>query len=87
MAVRHRADDDFWRLFEALPPDIQERARKAFELLKANPQHPSLRFKKVGTKWSARVDRNHRAIAIESDQGLIWTWIGSHDDYMREIAK
>ena len=84
--MRHRADADFWGLYHALPEQTRERADKAFALLKENPQHPSLRFKKVGTKWSARVDRQYRALAIETDDGLLWTWIGSHDDYIREIG-
>lgn len=86
MAIRHRADADFWKLYEALPKRIRERADKAFALLKQDPQHPSLHFKKVGKKWSARVDRGYRAIAIETDDGLLWTWIGSHDGYLREIG-
>jgi hypothetical protein len=85
MANRHRADADFWKHYDALPREVRQRADKAVELLRQNPQHPSPRFKKVGKKWSARVDRGYRAIAVETDEGLIWTWIGSHDEYMREI--
>ena len=32
---------------------------------------------------SARVGINHRAIGIEVDDGLLWTWIGPHDEYVR----
>ncbi len=85
--MRHRTDADFWRLYDSLPNDVRERADKAFALLKQNPRHPSLHFKKVGAKWSARVDRVHRALAIETNDGLLWFWIGSHDEYMREINK
>ena len=84
--MAHRADADFWDLYHKLPTKVRKRADKAFALLKASPDHPSLHFKKVGEKWSARVDRSHRALAIETDEGLLWVWIGSHDDYMREIA-
>ena len=84
--MRHRADQDFWKLYEALPTSIKERAKKAFALLKDDSSHPSLRFKKVGSKWSARIDRKHRALAIETDDGLLGVWIGSHDDYEREIT-
>lgn len=87
MATRHRADVDFWKCYAALPPTVKEQADKAFELLKQDPQHPSLRFKRVGRKWSARVNKGYRAIAIDTDDGLLWTWIGGHDDYMREIGK
>ena len=77
--MRHRPDADFWQLYEALPSDVRERADKAYELLKNSPHPPSLRFKKAGTKWSARIDRGYRALAVETDDGLLWIWIGSHD--------
>lgn len=83
--MRHRADHEFWQRYQVLPENVRLRADKAFELLKQNPRHPSLRFKKVGMKWSVRVDRGYRALAIETDDGLLWIWIGSHDDYQREI--
>ena len=85
--MRHRADSDFWSAYDALPERSRAQADKAFQLLKQNPQHPSLHFKKVGTKWSARVGRKHRALAIETDDGLLWFWIGSHADYDRLIAQ
>jgi hypothetical protein len=42
----HRANADFWNDYRALPADIRVRADKQFALLKDNPQHPSLQFKK-----------------------------------------
>jgi hypothetical protein len=84
--VNHRATASFWRSYHALPQDIRDRAEKAFALLKSDPRHPSLRFKKVGTLWSARVGRDHRALAIEDSNGLAWIWIGTHADYDRLIG-
>jgi hypothetical protein len=85
--MRHQADAGFWDLYFQLAEPTRKRADKAFALLKQNSDHPSLHFKKVGAKWPARVDRNHRALAIETDDGLLWVWIGSHDAYIREIGK
>jgi len=48
--------------------------------------HPSLHFKKVGRFRSARVGRNFRALAIETDDGLLWFWIGNHAEYERLIG-
>jgi hypothetical protein len=59
--VNHRATAGFWRSYYALPQDIRDRAEKAFALLKSDPRHPSLRLKKVGSLWSARISRDHRA--------------------------
>lgn len=56
-------------------------ARKNFELLKQNPRHSSLHFKKVNQFWSARVGLNYRALAVEDADDFIWVWIGSHSDY------
>ncbi len=83
--MRHRADADFWAAYEVLPEHVREQADRAYKLLKDNPQLPSLHFKKVGSLWSARVGRKYRALAIETDDGFLWTWIGTHDEYERQI--
>ena len=58
----HRASSDFWQAYNALPETIQRRADKQFELLEANPQHPSLQFKKLGERhYEQEVDSNIRA--------------------------
>ena len=82
----HRTTPQFWERFEKLPESIQSLARRNFELLKQNSGYPSLRFKKVGRFWSARVGLNHRALAIEDGPDFIWVWIGDHDEYDRLIG-
>jgi len=62
-------------------------ARRNFELLKKNPAHPSLHFKKVGKLRSVRIGLNHRALAVEDGTDLIWVWIGAHDEYKRLIKE
>ncbi len=84
--MRHRAAADFWQQYLALPQDVRSRADKQFSLLKTNPQHPSLQFKKIGNRrgheiWSARVTLNYRALAIRRDDGYLWLWIGDHKAY------
>ena len=83
----HRATPRFWKLFADLPEVVQTVARKNFGLLKANPAHPSLHFKKVGSFWSARAGLNYRALATEDGSDFIWVWIGNHDDYSRMIKR
>lgn len=56
-------------------------ADKSFTLLKSDPRHPSLHFKKVGRFWSARIGLYYRALAMEVHEGVLWLWIGSHADY------
>ncbi len=84
--MAHRASPDFWADYDALPPAVRVRADKQFELLKSNPQHPSLHFKKVGDRngrevWSVRVTLRHRALAVKTDSGFLWFWIGDHASY------
>jgi hypothetical protein len=81
----HKTTTRFWSCFHALPEPVQRLARKNYELLKDNPRHPSLRFKKVGKLWSARVGSNHRALAMEDKNGYVWIWIGTHEEYDRLI--
>jgi hypothetical protein len=79
--MKHFATPGFWAHYRQLPDDIQQLADKNFSLLKENPQHPSLRFKKVGAFWSARVGLHYRALAKERAEGLVWFWIGHHSNY------
>ena len=79
--MRHFASPAFWDAYEKLPTAVRELADKNYALLKADPQHPSLRLKKVGRYWSVRVEARYRALATEVDNGLLWFWIGSHADY------
>ena len=79
--MRHFASLAFWDAYEKLPEDVRELADKNYALLKANAQHPSLHFKKVGRFWSLRIGLRYRALATEVDEGLLWFWIGSHADY------
>jgi hypothetical protein len=87
--MAHRATPEFWYLYRQLPDAIRALADKSFERLKQSPSHPSLRLKKVIGKqglWSARVGRSHRALAYEIDEGFLWFWIGTHDDYDQLIS-
>ena len=80
--MRHRASPRFWACYNSLPSEVKLQADRCFKLLKAEPRHPSLRFKKIGKFWSARVGLRFRALAVEaSSQDLIWVWIGSHAEY------
>jgi len=64
----HRTNARFWRCFNQLPQPIQILAKKNFELLKNNLNHPSLSFKKVGKFWSVRVGINYRALAFKDGE-------------------
>jgi hypothetical protein len=79
--MRHFASPDFWDAYERLPEQVRVQADRNYRLLKIDPQHPSLHFKKVGRFWSVRVGLRYRALATDVEDGLLWFWIGSHADY------
>jgi hypothetical protein len=83
----HRTTARFWARLAGLPQSAQRVARENFELLRANPAHPSLHFKKVGKLWSVRAGLTHRALAVEDGANFIWVWIGPHDEYERLIRR
>jgi hypothetical protein len=79
--MSHFASPAFWEAYSKLPKPVRDLADKNYALLKREPQHPSLRLKKVGDYWSVRIGLRYRALATEVDGGLLWFWIGSHADY------
>ena len=81
--MKHYAAPSFWSRFDSLPVEIQELARKNYDLLVADPWHPSLHFKRVGKYWSVRVGEHYRALGKPIADGVLWGWIGTHAEYNR----
>ena len=80
----------FREAFSRLPEPIKERAREAYRRFAENPNHPSLRFKRVHASepiYSVRVSRDYRAVGIREGDTVIWFWIGSHTDYDDLISR
>ena len=84
--IRSRTTRRFWRLFSDLPVEVQQEARRAYQLFQTNPAHPVLRFKKLEGEddvYSARVGLGYRALAVIKKDRVVWYWIGSHAEYDR----
>ena len=79
--MKHHASPRFWALYEALPAEIRALADKNFEVLKSNPRHPSLHFKRIRDLWSVRIGLHYRALGMAVDDGMLWFWIGTHAEY------
>jgi hypothetical protein len=79
--VKHYASPQFWRTYRQLPAEVRALADKNFELLKADPRHPSLHLKRIDKLWSVRVGAHHRALGFDRAEGVVWFWIGSHAEY------
>lgn len=74
----------FWRAYARLSEVNRQAARRAYALFTKNPDHPSLRFKKLGgydQVWSVRVNEQYRAIGERHGDTIIWVWIGTHNEF------
>lgn len=90
--MNHYTTAGFWKLHDQLPEHIRELAKKNYELLKADPVHRSVNFKKLaGTGRnqyaSARVGDHYRAVCTLVDGDALWLWIGSHEDYNKLLKR
>jgi hypothetical protein len=86
--MQSRATRQFWRLFSALPLDVQLDAKHADRMFHSNPAHPGLQFKKLEGEddlYSVRIGLGYRALAIMKKDRVIWYWIGSHSGYDRLV--
>ena len=80
----------FWKLYEALPEQIQRAAKTAYRRFEQDSSHPGLQFKSVHeTKpiYSARISRDYRAVGVKNDDEIVWFWIGSHGDYDKILSR
>lgn len=88
--MRSRVNERFRKAFDALPGEIQRKAREAYTRWHENPSHPSLQYKKIHATlpiYSVRIALGWRAIGMAQDDEVIWFWIGSHADYDKLIAR
>jgi hypothetical protein len=79
----------FWRAYEQLSPSMKARAKAAWQLFERNPEHPSLRFKKLQTRqdlWSVRVTDQYRAVGLRTGEAIEWLWIGTHNEFDKRFS-
>ena len=82
--MKHQTTEpNFRKLLAALPKNVRQTARKNYNLLKQNPRHPSLDFKKLGGMpghFSVRAGLGYRAHGKKKDNVMSWYWIGGRGD-------
>lgn len=79
-----RTRPSFWRAYERLNEPNRKAARRAYTIFTQTPDHPSLRFKKLGgyeQVWSVRINEQYRAIGERRDDTIIRVWIGTHNEF------
>lgn len=88
--MKSRTVADFWKQFYALPPDVQERANRAYRQWRANPFAHGLYFKRVSDAeplYSVRIGRKCRAVGLLEGDTMFWYFIGKHEEYDRELKR
>ncbi len=81
---------DFLACFRQLPQDIKKKTRKNYRLWQQNPNHPSLRFKRVHTRepiYAVRIGIAWRALGLAEGNAIHWFWIGPHAEYDRLLRQ
>jgi len=79
-----RTRPSFWRAHESLDNRTKLAAKRSYEIFSQNPEHPSLRFKKLGgydNVWSVRINEQYRAVGERAGDTIEWAWIGSHNEF------
>ena len=87
--MKSRVRPSFWRAYASLDPEVRQAARRAYQLFSHNPDHPSLRFKKLGGYehvWSVRINEQYRALAERQGDTVTWVWIGTHNEFDKLFA-
>ena len=82
--MKSKATARFWRLYARMPATVQKLAAKNYRLWRENPAHPSLAFKKLQggqNIFSVRIGDHYRAVGMAEDDGIIWLWIGTHEEF------
>ena len=84
--IESRTTKAFRKALAALPPEVQLQARRTYTLFRADPSHPSLRFKKIDDEeniYSVRIGLGYRALGLLEGSVVTWFWIGFHAEYDR----
>lgn len=82
--MNSRTRPSFWRAYARLHEPVRQAARRAYALFAQNPDHPSLRFKKLAGHdhvWSVRINEQYRAVGERDGDTIVWAWIGTHNEF------
>ena len=91
--MKHRRTPRFVAAYQALPPEIQEQAKRAFRLFQDNMSHPGLSIERLEgypVVWSGRIKRKYRWTfhfedAPETGERICdHRFIGGHEDVYRK---
>ena len=96
IVVDNRPTEQFWLMYNALPPKVQRIAKESYELFRVDPYNIRLRFhrlKQGHETYAVNVGGSYRAIGIKQPSnppyifGMKWIWIGYHGNYDDELHR
>lgn len=82
--MKSKGTGEFWRLYYLLPEAVRVQSRQAYRLFMSDPNHPSLRFKKLNgpaNYWSVRFGGGYRAVCQRDGDNVVWLWVGTRQDF------
>ena len=78
----------FKKLYNELPDDIKENAKKQYKLFMKSSNHPSLRTKMIGSTknysfkvFEVSIDMGYRVSYFTDRNTYVWFWIGTHNSF------
>ena len=87
--MKSKITAQFLKQFRVLPADAQQQMSAAYQLVKENPRHGSLQFKRIGSRnssiYSARVGDHYRVIGKLIGDTVYWEWIGTYEEYNKLV--
>ena len=73
--MKSQTTKTFWKHYWALPPEIRQKAQRAYKLWRDNPASPSLFFKRVKESqplYSVRIGSAYRAVGLLKADTVTW---------------
>jgi len=93
--VDSRPTEQFWLMYNALPPKVQRIAQESYKLFLVDPYNIRLRFhrlKQGHETYAVNIGGSYRAIGIKQPSehdvlSIKWIWIGYHGNYDDELHR
>ncbi len=80
--VLGRTHRRFWKYLGALPPTVQELARKMHVIRMREPLNPWPKFKEHGNGVCVlRIGKGYRSLGLKESEMVVWFWIGTQEEY------
>ena len=90
--MKSKRTKQFKNLYDKLPNEVKENAKKQYKLFKNDYNHPSLRTKMIGSTKNEKykvfeisIGMGYRATYFVDSDVFVWFWIGTHSSFDKEF--